>query len=320
MKSLITSATLSAILLLGATWPALGEPYRSFTDVRTRATAGTTVIRAFPNATAPSFRLLLLSSGLADPNSHGACEVWIEFADRAGTINHFGQYGKRSDSPNEAPPNRRSLVEGPLQGDDFSSDGFNVAQSSLGEQRPHWVATRTNDALEIVSADVGADANGACVAGVRSLFTSDLAYRDVVDGNRLTEYGEVRLRGFPSQNPSFAIFLEYAEAGTTIDQEGDGGFMTLTEDACIMWLELGPTAFLRQPTGWETPPGGRLAFLAAGSNDIPVDSHFPHSFTLAESSSGEILRIGPAEISLSTDECRGNTRLQYATSVAQFYR
>jgi hypothetical protein len=140
MKRIILAATIVALIAI----PAAAEPYRDFTDVRTRAAVGTTVIRDFPNARTPSFRLLLERQG-STAESGAECVVWIEFTQRAGTINHFGGYGKLSMT------NRRALVEGPLS-------------------------------LHLVSADVGLNSAGACVAGARTLFTSHLAYRDVVDG------------------------------------------------------------------------------------------------------------------------------------------
>jgi hypothetical protein len=174
MKRIILAATIVALIAI----PAAAEPYRDFTDVRTRAAVGTTVIRDFPNARTPSFRLLLERQG-STAESGAECVVWIEFTQRAGTINHFGGYGKLSMT------NRRALVEGPLSDDSsFTADhrfaGTNFATSFLADQ--HWVATKTKDALHLVSADVGLNSAGACVAGARTLFTSHLAYRDVVDG------------------------------------------------------------------------------------------------------------------------------------------
>jgi hypothetical protein len=68
MKSAILAVATAAVISI----PAAAEPYRSFTDVKTRATNGTTVIRAFPNATAPSFRLLLERH---NPTAEGAAEA-----------------------------------------------------------------------------------------------------------------------------------------------------------------------------------------------------------------------------------------------------
>ena len=107
MKRLIFATAIAALIAV----PAATEPYRDFTDLRTRATVGTTVIRAFPNARTPTFRLLLENRG---PDF---CIIWLEFAQRALPIDHFGPYRKFGSS------NRRVLVEGPLGDDGSGSSG-----------------------------------------------------------------------------------------------------------------------------------------------------------------------------------------------------
>jgi len=307
---------LAAVLPLVTTAPAMAEPFRSFSDVRIRAVNGTTVIRAFPNATAPSFRLLL-------ERGHPAaeCVVWIEFADRAGRINHRGVYG------NVAPSKRRTLVQGPLFDDETPPadldevDVGNVATSHEAHQ--HWVATKTNDALELVSADVDVDQNGACVAGLHTRFTANLAYFDVVDSRTVEDFGEERLRGFPATNPSFILFVEYAQAGAVIvhGHSGDLEPVTLTEDACILWLDVNPIArpFWAR-AGWAgrtrtvIASHGELSealFGDAPSDPVPIVSR----------QTGEALRL--VEVSVrrpGPDGCTGSARTQFAPRIGDFYR
>jgi hypothetical protein len=227
MKRLILAATATAVL----TAPAVATPYREFVDVKRRATAGETVIRAFPNARKPSFRLILINQGIAD---EGFCSVWIEFVSRGGPFDHFGDYGIRAGS------NRRGLVNGPhfIARNSINFDGVFIRDVPFLEQDIHWVARGTNDALQLVRVDVGVDDNGDCVAGTDVRFTPNLSYRDVVDDNTLMAYGEVRILGFPGNDPTFTLFLEYLEEGTVLEQ--GGSTKTLTGDVCAMTLEFAP--------------------------------------------------------------------------------
>jgi hypothetical protein len=328
MKRTILTAATAALIAI----PASAEPFRDFTDVRTRAAIGTTVIRAFPNATTPSFRLLLERQG---PNavSGAECVVWIEFLPRAGTINHFGAYGKLANF------NRRALAEGPLQDDDsFAADHFQqsaernfttLATSYLPDE--HWVATKTNDALHLIESDAGLDANGSCVAGTRTEFTANLAYRDVVDSKTLSDYGQERLRGFPGPDPSFTLFVEFAQAGTEIPVEGRGGGgedIVLTGDACIMWLEFAEHALpIYAQTAYE---GGPLVDLLASGQDAGPDlgllgqEYHDDPLTWKSLTTGEALRLVEARVSLTgaagDNECEGRARLQFAPQIARFYR
>ena len=209
MKRLVLAATATAVLAA----PAVATPYREFVDLKRRATVGETVIRAFPNAGKPSFRLILKNEEIA--KDEGFCSVWLEFVARGRPFDHFGIFGVPSES------NRRGLVNGPHFNakDSFDLDGIFVGGEVpfLGENL-HWVARGTNDSLNLVQVDVGVNDSGDCVAGTHVRFTPNLKYRDVVDGKQLTDYGEARIRGFPENDATFTLLLEYLEAGTVLEQ------------------------------------------------------------------------------------------------------
>jgi hypothetical protein len=73
----ICGAAILAVLAISTT--AEATRYRDFVDLKRRATAGETVIRALPNATNPSFRLILSASGVPSkvPFSGMFCTVWL---------------------------------------------------------------------------------------------------------------------------------------------------------------------------------------------------------------------------------------------------
>jgi hypothetical protein len=315
MKRLILAASGAALL----TFPAMATPYRDFTDFKRRATVGETVIRAFPNTRRPTFKLIL------ERRSSETCIVWLEFASRARPIDHHGEYGATVGE-------RRELVEGPLF-DDSTPDqhGDNVAKSFLADLQ--WVARGTSDALRLLRADVDLDDDGACVAGTQVQFTPNLAYRDVVDRKRLTTYGEARLRGFPSADPTFTLFVEFAEAGTEVEVY-TGSSVVLPADACILWLEFGDRAFpFYSPSAFnETSVENRIDLLAhvagglgegqVGALGVSTDDGIPW----IARDTGEEFRIVQARVSLTSlspgpgHECEGTAQVQYALRIEDFYR
>jgi hypothetical protein len=325
MKTIIFATATAAVVALIVT-PASTTPYQSFSDVTTRAALGTTVIRAFPNATTPSFRLLLENTG--GDGVEGGCTVWIEFPARAGTINHFGPYGRPTTG------NRRVLVEGPfLTEEQQQDDEGNFIGSFEADQ--HWVAVATRDALQLITADVDRDANGACVSGVRTQFTPNLVYRDVIDGNRLEDPGEVRLRGFPGPDPTFTLFLEFAPAGATVEphQAGDGREpIVLPTDACILWLQFAEDAFpVYSFSNLEHPNNENRVDVLASVVDInpgigAFGSSFDGTLSWVSRATDESFRILDAFVALTTqgaegdNECSANVRTQFATRIADFYR
>jgi hypothetical protein len=328
MKSAILAAAIAAV----TTIPVAAEPYRSFTDVKTRASPGTTVIRAFPNASAPSFRLLL--EWQKAPEHGGGCVVWLEFMPRAGTINHYGHLGQIGSGLPEGQPKsftRRALVEGPMTHDTEGSveESTRIAQSSFTDGIQHWVATKTNDALELLSAEIWSDRPGTCSAGTRTRFTGNLAYRDVIDAKTLSSYGEARLRGFPGTNPSFTVTLEFARAGTEIMLEGrggGGGSHVLTHDACIMWLDLADVAMpIYVPAAYEGSPF--IDLLATSQDDVVLSndlglmgSSTNWSLPVISLTTGEFFRFVEGEVRLANGQCTGKARLQYASRVGDLYR
>jgi hypothetical protein len=304
-----TMALATAAAMIVAT-PAAAEPYRNFTDVKTRAAEGTSVIRAFPSATAPTFRLLL------ERRTDGFCIVWLEFARGGLPIDHIGPYGF------PATGTRRALAMGPLQNDSTHppEPGFvdHYIQSWIDNQ--HWVARGKNDALEIISAAVDVDDYGACVAGVRSQFTANLPYRDVVDISRLSNYGEARVRGFPGETTSFKLVLQLARAGTEVHDFTDST-VTLSEDACILWLEFAP---------WTRPvytpsallPGNlerRVDLLAVGAN-LGIGEEWVHPLPWLSHGTGEVFRLVYGRLAFHNGECETEIRAQFATTAAGFYR
>ena len=299
----------AAVVTLLAT-PAAATPYTSFTDVRARAT-GTSVIRAFPNAAAPIFRLLL------EKTPFDTCIVWLEFSKPALQIDHVGQIYKLEHT------NRRELVYGPLtdgDGDHVDPDEPSRIMSSFLTNQ-HWVArgVTSNAALEVVSADVTLNGAGACAAGVSTRFTPSLGYSDVVDHVLQPTVGEMQVRGFPEQDPTFSLVVEFAQAGTTIETEGQN-LVTLTEDACILWLQLGSRAQpLHSHGGLDYTSAGRLDLLGSvaevgggqlGTGGLPWISR----------TTGEVFRIVSAAISGPGDGCAASARVQYAPSIPQLYR
>jgi hypothetical protein len=313
-----------AVLLCGAisslAAPVSATPYQSFTDVRTRATVGTTVIRNFP-ASSPSFRLLL------ERKPSTKCIVWLEFLSRARPIDHVGLYGVL---PGES---RRELVEGPLDNDnDLDEQERNIARSFLADL--DWVARGTNDALHLVSADVGHDANGACVSGTSVRFTPNLAYRDVKDVRHLEEFGEERLRGFPGATPTFTLIATFADAGEEVPIH-TGRFVTLEAPACILYVEFADVAFpIYSPSAFIETFENRVDIVAStfGGEDATVGNGVPfREITLPWYSlaTGEVIRLlearaellgGPNSGTSDPLTCRVEARTQFGTSLSQFYR
>jgi hypothetical protein len=324
-RALLASAT----LVLLAT-PVAAEPYRSFTDAATRSTTGETLIRAFPSRS-PSFRLLL----------GPGCIVWLEFLHPDDT-DHFGRHGV-PDEPTETHgfTNRRELVEAPLSGADvFDEHGELGATSYIDSSIAdlEWVVQGgkpfTQDALEILSVYVDALPNGGCVAGVRSLFTPNLAYRDVVDSRRLTEPGEARLRGFPADDPTFTLFVEFLAPGTQMSS-GGGREITLTENLCALTLELNEAAapfWAPALSAFEDsrdddtrrfyilaqggPEADTLAITQAGSPSMPwMSLATEEAFTIKDA------RIDTGQgIPELENTCFAEARTQFAPSIDRFYR
>jgi hypothetical protein len=327
MKRLILAAATTALLAA----PAAAEPYRSFTNIRTRGIAGISVIRAFPNATTPSFLLLLEQRGNpqpGDPHAGGKCIVWLEFVPRGHPIDHFGNHGRPPEGGN-----RRELVEAPLTGEDESDEHGNLGVTSYLDDslaQLHWVARGTNDALQLLRVDVGVDDDGDCVAGTRTLFTPNLAYRDVIDARRLTDYGEARLRGFPADDPTFTLFVEFIEAGTTLAQGGVRE-VTLTEDLCVLSLELNDAA----APYWHPALAALFDFVVDGRFYLLAHGNPIESETLSAGGSGsdasspwvshttgEALVIKRPRVEIGNDgtECVARARIQFAPRIAEFYR
>jgi hypothetical protein len=310
MKRLILAAFAAGLLAT----PVGATPYREFADFKRRATVGETIIHAFPNASKPSFRLILEKRSFQ-------CIVWLEFVPRGGPFD--GPLTPKID-------NRTELVEAPVPGDIFDEHNRLGIQSFLEGDELHWVARGTNDALELLRVVVHFEGDeehdGACVAGADTRFTPDLAYRDVVDSTRLTTYGEARLRGFPGDDPTFTLFVEYLEEGTIVEFEG-GNSLVLSADACVLSLDLSAGA-------------GFWGFIPFHDNIVDRRAYLIHSggqegLTSLDTSSigeplpwiaqdtGEAFVIMNASVSLGTNPepaCTAEARTQYAPRIVDFFR
>jgi hypothetical protein len=321
MKRLILAAACAVTIAT----PATATPYRDFVDLKRRATTGETVIRSFPNASRPSFKLILKNEGAQ--REEGYCQVWLEFPSRGHPIDHFEGYTKPTNS------NRRALIQGPMVFPQDSLDDGGIFQfKDPFVENLHWHARGTNDALHLVRADVGVDEAGNCVAGTHVRFTSDLAYRDVVDSVTLTDYGEARLRGFPGRDPTFTLFLEYHEAGSVIqidccDNPGPG--LTLLGDACLLAIEPGPNAdpfwtreliVRSEDSRTETEPS---RFYLAGSGQDVSDGRLIMAGIgdpWVSNNTGEIFRVVDTSIAGGNRGCVGRVRVQWAPRIEDFYR
>lgn len=312
----------AATMMLGAAADA--AKYQNFVDFKRRTTDGDTIIRSFPNAGTPSFRLILERNPFQ-------CILWLEFLPRGLPIDHWErQFGPAINDPSPRGPDFRELAEAPLDGQENFDEHDREGLLASERDDLHWVARGTNDALDLLHLHVHREeASGACLAGTNVRYTSNLTYRDVVDGAPFTGAGQHRVRGFPGKDPTFTVWAEILPAGTSISLGGNDP-ITLIESACVLSLQFGDTF----DQFWIPNVEPILDTYTVGDRIFVLSSRFPNDDLASEqivlsqkrvyrhNGTGETFAIVDAFISFdqTTLTCHPRVRTQYAPTIQDFYR